>query len=168
MYSSSKRNVTVPLYRKAILVWIALSSSLVFYAVICHVIGNTMKMNAAMGEVSTVLSWTFLFLGLVLMVSSSLVRRRILATKGRTARAGAGENDETRLSHIVGTRYLSALITSLAMSESIGILGVVLFFLGSGFKALYLLLVISAVALYRNRPDPEEIERLYERMERSL
>ena len=57
-------------------------------------------------------------------------------------------------------KYTTALIVSLTLSESIGIYGLVLFFLGDGFQTLYILTGISALAIYFHRPKREELETL--------
>ena len=57
-------------------------------------------------------------------------------------------------------QYATAVIVSLALSESIGIYGFVLFLLGGGFKTLYTFIGISAVAMVFYRPKREEMEKL--------
>jgi len=55
-------------------------------------------------------------------------------------------------------KYTTVHIVSLALSESIGIYGLVLFFLGDGFGTLSTFLGISALAIYFHRPKKEELE----------
>jgi hypothetical protein len=57
-------------------------------------------------------------------------------------------------------KYTTAMIISLALCESIGIYGLLLFFLGDGFKTLYSFMVISAGGMFYYRPKREEIEVL--------
>jgi hypothetical protein len=52
------------------------------------------------------------------------------------------------------------MVVSLALSESIGIYGLVLFFLGESFRTLYIFLGISALAIFLYRPKREELEAL--------
>jgi len=52
------------------------------------------------------------------------------------------------------------MVISLALSESIGLYGFVLFLLGDGFRTLYIFVGISALALFFYRPKREEIETL--------
>jgi len=56
--------------------------------------------------------------------------------------------------------YTTTLIISLALSESIGIYGFVLFLLGDDFQTLYIFMGISALAMYFYRPKWEELETL--------
>ncbi len=51
------------------------------------------------------------------------------------------------------------MLLSLALSESIGIYGLVLFFLGDSFQTLYIFIGISALGMFHYRPKREEIEK---------
>ena len=53
-----------------------------------------------------------------------------------------------------------ALVLCLALCESIGIYGLVLFFLGDTFQTLYTFVVISAAGMFYYRPKREELETL--------
>ena len=52
------------------------------------------------------------------------------------------------------------MIVSLALSEFIGIMGLVLFFLGDNFQVLYTFMAISAIAMLFYRPKRQELETL--------
>lgn len=58
-------------------------------------------------------------------------------------------------------RYMTAMINACALTESIGIYGVVLFLLGKNPVDLYVLIAISAVAMLQYRPNKEELLSLY-------
>lgn len=53
--------------------------------------------------------------------------------------------------------YMVATIVTLAISESIGILGLVLFLLGKNPMDLYLLIAMSAVAMFLYRPRRDAV-----------
>ena len=57
-------------------------------------------------------------------------------------------------------KYTMAVVVSLAFSESMGIYGLVLFFLGEDLQTLYTFIAISALAMIFFRPKMEELERL--------
>jgi len=57
-------------------------------------------------------------------------------------------------------KYATAMVVSLALSESIGIYGFVLFLLGDNFRTLYIFVGISALAMLFYRPKREELETL--------
>ena len=52
------------------------------------------------------------------------------------------------------------MFVSLALSEFIGIMGLVLFFLGDNFQVLYTFMAISTIAMFLYRPKREELETL--------
>jgi hypothetical protein len=54
-------------------------------------------------------------------------------------------------------RYTAAVIVSLAISESIGIYGLVLYLLGEELSTLYTFIGISAMAMIFYRPKENEV-----------
>jgi hypothetical protein len=56
--------------------------------------------------------------------------------------------------------YTTAVIVSLALCDSIGLFGLVLFMLGDSFPTLHVFIGISALAMYFYRPKREELETL--------
>jgi hypothetical protein len=52
------------------------------------------------------------------------------------------------------------VIVSLVLCDSIGIFGLVLFFLNDSFRTLHFFIGISALAMYFYRPKREEFETL--------
>ena len=59
--------------------------------------------------------------------------------------------------HFALQRYSAATIVALAMSESIGVYGLILFFLGKNSTDLYLLILIAAAAMVVYRPRKDEM-----------
>jgi hypothetical protein len=57
-------------------------------------------------------------------------------------------------------KYTTVMIISLALCESVGIYGLLLFFLGCSFQTMYTFMIISAVGMFYYRPKREEIEAL--------
>ena len=57
-------------------------------------------------------------------------------------------------------KYAIAMIVSLALSESIGIYGFVLFLLGDDFQTLHIFIAISALGMFYYRPKREDLETL--------
>lgn len=62
--------------------------------------------------------------------------------------------------HPVLQKYTSATILALALSESIGIYGLILFFIWKNTLDLCLLILISAAAIFIYRPREEEVIKL--------
>lgn len=57
-------------------------------------------------------------------------------------------------------KYTAAVVASLAMSESIAIFGLVLFFIGADYQTFYIFLAISALGMFYFRPKRAELEEL--------
>jgi hypothetical protein len=57
-------------------------------------------------------------------------------------------------------KYTVAMLVSLALSESIGIFGFLLFLFGDNFQVLYTFIAVSALAMFFYRPKREELETL--------
>ena len=70
------------------------------------------------------------------------------------------QNQGSATESLAVSKYIAAMIVSLAMSETIGIYGLVLFMLGKNTMDLYLLIFISAAAMFYYRPQKEKIIEL--------
>lgn len=88
---------------------------------------------------------------LAILIVTRYVKKMILSGKGQNrlpTRASRHPSLQT---------YTTAMILAWAMSESIGICGLVLFFLGKNPMDLYLLILVSAAAIFMYRPSKEEL-----------
>ena len=61
-------------------------------------------------------------------------------------------------------RYTLIVVISLAIADSIGIYGLVLFMLGEDFQTLYIFLFLAALMMFWHRPKIEEYEQLVNNM----
>ncbi len=59
-------------------------------------------------------------------------------------------------------RYLLTIIVTLLIIESVGIFGVVMFFLGDGFNTLYIFSTLAVLGVFLHRPKEEEYRRIIE------
>jgi len=138
------------------IIWWAMLLSLAVYWVAGRMAAPGMK--AAMGdEAFGTLRSVLYALGFATLVASRFVRRLIMAAKGR-----AVDRPNARPVPVM-QRYASAVIASLAMSESVGIYGLILYLLGKDTVDLYLLLGISAAAMIYYRPQQDELAGLSQR-----
>ncbi|UCB49839.1 MAG: hypothetical protein JSW56_02780 [Deltaproteobacteria bacterium] len=97
---------------------------------------------------------------IVTLILTHFLKKFMLAQRsggsGPTSlRPQLGSNQSSLIS-----KYAVSMIVSLALSESIGLYGFVLFLLGENFRTLYIFVGISAIALFFYRPKREEIETL--------
>lgn len=59
-------------------------------------------------------------------------------------------------------RYLVTTTVSLFIIESVGIFGIIMFFLGDGFNTLYIFSVLAILGLFLHRPKQQEYEQIIE------
>lgn len=137
------------------IIWSALLASLGIYLVIGRMVAPSMP-PAVGSETLGMLRIAIYLLAFATLIASRHVRKLILARGSRAAGPL-----RTAPSPIM-PRYTSAVIASLALCESVGIYGLVLFLLGKDITDFYLLLGISAAAMIYHRPKKEELDRLYQ------
>ncbi|MDM8554628.1 hypothetical protein QUF75_07865 [Desulfococcaceae bacterium HSG7] len=64
-------------------------------------------------------------------------------------------------------RYTLIVVISLAIADSIGIYGLVLFMIGADFQILYIFLFLAALMMFWHRPKVKEYEELVNNMRNS-
>jgi F0F1-type ATP synthase membrane subunit c/vacuolar-type H+-ATPase subunit K len=142
-------------------IWAAMLGSLLIYILVCHQLGEEMRGGFAESGFSFTFFRNILY-GVVAVELIMIYYLRKFMLKGRPAAAKAdmpGRSSNLKQPPFVGL-YTSIEIISLAIADSIGIYGLVLFLLGGDFRVLYTFIVISALAMVFFRPKKEELERL--------
>jgi len=142
------------------IIWAAMIGSLVMYVILCHLIGDEVGKNVNPDlPVDRIKKILYLVAAVTLFIAYYL-RKFMLSGRIKSpgvALTGSGVGSK-QLPHIA--KYTIAMIVSLALSESIGIYGLVLFLLGDNFNTLYTFIGVSAIAMYFFRPKGYEIEKL--------
>lgn len=132
-------------------IWGAMLFSLAVYLFVALQIGDSVEVAMA-PEVLALLRAALYLLACVILFATRFIRKLVLAGTGTATRQST-----PALSHPLLQRYISAMMVALALSESIGIFGFVLFLLGKNALDLYLLLAVSAAALVVYRPQRDEL-----------
>ena len=142
------------------IIWGAMVGSLVIYIVICNLIGD--KVRRPMGpEFPLALLRNILFgIGIVALISTHFIRKFMLGKKSGGPGPAAPSPPSPQDQPTVYAKYTTAMIISLALCESVGIYGLILFFLGGSFQTMYTFMIISAAGMFYYRPKREEIEAL--------
>jgi hypothetical protein len=135
------------------IIWMALLGSLALYLVVGRMAAPGLAFPVG-DEALRMLRIALYALGSVTLLAAGYVRRLILAAGG-----SAASPDQNRRAPLP-QRYSSAVVASLAMSESVGIYGLVLFLLGKSEMDLFLPVGISAAAMFYFRPRKEELLNL--------
>ena len=137
-------------------IWGAMLFSLFLYLFVAVQLGPRLPvtMDAA---VFAKLRLALFAVALVTPLFIPVLRRAILAAAGQEPKG----NQAFR--HPLLQRYASATIVSLALAETLGIYGLILFLLGHDPTDLYLLLIASAAVMIYFRPRRDEIVALAQR-----
>lgn len=132
------------------IIWFAMLGSLALYLIIGLQVAPNIQVSMDKG-IFSVLKTVFYLFTLIIIVITRYIRRYILPGKGQQGQAIQNFQPLTL------QKYTTVMIVSWALLESIGIFGLVLFFLGKNPMDLYLLLVISAIAMLWYRPKKDEL-----------
>jgi hypothetical protein len=162
------------------IMWIAMLGSLAVYLLVAHQTGADWQ-PALDGDKFAKLRVIIYLISLVNLFLPRYVKRRVLSTKARPKKPpaalghlmtpllglavalsgkGRGRSSPLAFENAVLQKYVSATILTLATYESIGIYGLVLFYLGKSTVDLCVLVLVSAVAMVFNRPNRDELIRL--------
>lgn len=137
------------------IIWSAILISLCIYILICHLVEDQIRQNLNPSLPLDLLK-NILFIVAVIELCISYFLRRYLLTSGSGLSPPLNTPQSSTQSPYLA-RYSVAMIIVLAISESIGIYGLVLFFLGASFQTLYTFIGISGIAMIYYRPKKEEI-----------
>jgi hypothetical protein len=137
-------------------IWFSMLVSLALYLFIGLQVATNLQipMNE---DTFAVLKSALYVLAFVTLIITQYVKKLILSAKGQYRPAIQGYR------HPVIQKYTTAMIVAWALSESIGIYGLVLFLLGKNPTDLYLLLLISAAAMFMYRPRRDEVISLFQK-----
>lgn len=141
-------------------IWAAMLGSLFIYVFICHQWEDEIRRAASPNLPLDLIRNILYGLSIFILILTHFLRKRILA-----GRLGAPERMLLKpplLSNQPSppAKYTVAMLVSLALSESIGIFGFLLFLFGDNFQVLYTFIAVSALAMFFYRPKREELETL--------
>lgn len=142
------------------IIWAAIFGSLFVYVVVCHVVAGGSFRNEISGLPLDLIKNILFGVSIIVLFLAYFIRRRIVSVKkGNSMNMPASPATPLNLAESL-PKYTVAMIISCALSETVGIFGLVLFLLGDSFQNLYLFISVSAIALIYFRPKKEEIEKL--------
>ncbi|MCF7969763.1 MAG: hypothetical protein K9L22_01170 [Methylococcaceae bacterium] len=118
--------------------------SLVAMVAICHIYAEQIQLGFELQE--RVVLRTVLYVVAILSFPVMKFIRHVLV---RLSQSGDSDKSAKR-------RYLSVIIISMAMAESIGFYGLLMYVLGDSFNTLYIFIGLSALAMFLYQPKKEE------------
>jgi hypothetical protein len=146
--STAKNNFTM-IWR----VIAALVISQIIYIVICHSLGTEMQ-HGIEQEQRILIRTVFYAIAIITFPLTSLLRY-ILCRLNQTM---PGDKPAQQ-------RYFVTVIISLAMMESVGLLGFIMFVLGDSFNTLYIFSGLALLGFFLQRPKPEEYQVIVDALE---
>jgi hypothetical protein len=134
-------------------IWFAMLMALAVYLFVGLLAAP--KIKVSMNEDTFFVLKTVLYgVAFVTLTMTKYIRNLIMSAKSQIKPATQSGR------HPVIQKYTTAMMVALALSESLGIYGLILFFLGKNETDLYLLLFISAAAMLMYRPKKDEVMSL--------
>jgi len=134
-------------------IWLFLLLSPVLYLLAGLYLEPTFKVSLDKKTLETV-KMSLYIIAFVTLVGTGYVRNLILSRQGKLHNKTRTGKDPLL------QRYFVSMIVAMALSESIGIYGLVLFFLGKDRTDLYLLTLISAATMLFYFPRKEHLRLL--------
>lgn len=150
------------------IIWGAILVSLFVYVLVCHLAGDQIRQNANPAIPLDLFKNILYAVSLITLIISYFVRKAVLVVRSSGTRTGASNISQQSTQPAFIGKYTVAMIISLALSESIGIYGVVLYFIGDSLQTLYTFIGVSAIAMIFYRPKKEEIITLANDMKMKL
>ncbi len=145
------------------IIWGALIGSLAVYLPVCKFMEDRLTPLSPGLPIET-MRVIFFGIAMVTVAGTSYIRKALLkVSEGGTAFLFARRHQQ----HPAAAKYLTAIVVAMALSESIGIYGMVLFFLSKDAPTLYLFILISAIAMFYYRPRKEELMQVAVEMQKS-
>jgi hypothetical protein len=114
------------------------------YVVICHLFGEQFKQHLPESQ-REVLRTVFYAAAIIIFPLTNLIRH-IMVRLNQTM-PGATPPKQ---------RYLTTIIVSMSLVESVGVMGLGLFILGDDFNTLYIFSGLALLGLFLYRPKPDE------------
>jgi F0F1-type ATP synthase membrane subunit c/vacuolar-type H+-ATPase subunit K len=135
------------------IIWFAMLMSLGIYLFVGIHVGTNAR-SSINEDMLGILRTVLYAMAVAILIATRYIRKLIMSGKSQVSQPAQA------LEHLALQKYSAATIVALAMSESIGIYGLILFFLGKNSKDLYLLILISAAAMVMYRPRKDEMLNL--------
>ncbi len=141
-----------------ILPWVIVGIMLVMLAtflIVCITFGD--EIQQPLPEAQRVLIRTILYVVAIVTFPLTNLLRHIQLRLNQTM-----PYSSTAAGDIAKTRYLITVIVSMALIESVGVFGFVMFVLGDNFNTLYIFTGLSALGMFLYRPKVDEYAKVLE------
>ncbi|MCJ7772944.1 MAG: hypothetical protein MUP22_07410 [Desulfobacterales bacterium] len=139
------------------IIWTAMLISLFFYVLICHLAGDQIRQNTNPDFPLELFRRILYVVAIIEIFIAYFLRKFMLNVRiGHISLMSLNSSLSSNQPAFMG-RYTVAMLIALAISESIGIYGMILYFLGDSFNTLYTFIGVAAISMFFYRPKKEEI-----------
>ncbi len=128
-------------------------SLIIAYQVVCHLAGAEIQINIA--EEQRIVIRSILYAVAIILFPLSNLLRHILLRLNQTMPG----------SRSAQSRYLITTFITLAMIETVGVLGLIMFILGDDYNTLYIFSTLAALGLFLHRPKAEDYLQIIHALE---
>lgn len=141
------------------IIWAGMLGFLGIYVLICLLWGDALQLPASSFPIDLMRDILY-GIAVLTVILTHFLRNFIL--RGRSGGPGPmsfqppSPSDQSS----VAGKYATAMIVSLALSESIGIYGFILFLLGDDLRTVFIFNGIAAIAMFFYRPRREELKTM--------
>ncbi len=126
--------------------------SLMMYLSLAHLAGAELQGTISLMEEQRILIRTVLYIVAIITLPMTNLLRHVMLRLNQTM---PGPYSAAR-------RYLVTVVVSMAMVETIGLYGLIMFVLGDDFNNLYIFTGMSALGMYLYRPKASEYRSIVE------
>lgn len=138
------------------IIWASMLVSLLIYLFVCLYIQDTIVIKMQINNIKNIRNVLYI-LAIITIVAIRFIKNAALYPKNAVVRPSTENlNNETVPSKVLA-KYTSAMMISLAMAESVGIYGVVLFLLAKNTSDLYVFVLMAAAVMLFYRPKKDEL-----------
>ncbi len=130
------------------IIWLAMFGALFIYGLLGHLMRDAVDSTARPDFPLERMHYILIAISIAALLGIRVVRKRLI-------KASAGMSMDALI-----RRYVTVSVISFAAAESIGVFGLVLFFLGDEIHIFYMLLGVAAVALINFKPRFGKLEEL--------
>ena len=138
-------------WRTINIIWIVLLAILFLYFLMGLFMANQIKMSTYDNYFIRNLRIALYILSILTFLAINFIRRAIVLSKAEIKR----RSDDIKNPYLV--KYLVAMVVALALAESIGMYGLVLYFMSKNIIDLFLLVFIGLFAMVYYRPRKKDI-----------
>jgi hypothetical protein len=135
------------------IIWFAMLASLAIYLFVGLQVETNLKVSMDK-DMFVMIKKVLYVVAFVTLIATRYIRKLFLSGKIQYRQLTQTSQ------HPALQKYTTAMILVFGMSESIGIYGLILFLLGKNTMDLYLLILISAAAIFMYRPRKDEVIKL--------